>query len=433
MRKYDRYCFEKKQVPQYTDCAYRTVPFCGGEKATARRKRRKKRIALFICTALFTLFAAVLFPVLSYSLCGAGEEAKSGKDALNENIYGQIGALDLEELQKYADEIGVFDGESVSERIIAYIGGDSFSYGDFFTQMKALFFKDVQDLLPAFASIAAITLLGGVVAAIGNASGGVGNISFLVLFSAALLPVLVVMTQCFTAAKSALESMNRQIQIVFPILLTLMSVSGGTVSAAIYTPAVAFLSTGAIALILNVLLPLSVTIVAFSVAGNLSPELKLNKFSAFFRSMNKWLIGVCVSVFGLFFTAQGIGAATYDGIVRRAAKYAIGTGVPIIGGFLSGGFDLAVAGSALIKDSVGYLAMILLLAVVFKPLILLIASNLLFRFTAAVSQPLGESRISDFLSETADNINLVLAALLMAAFLYFVMLLLCVFASRAAL
>ena len=77
--------------------------------------------------------------------------------------------------------------------------------------------------------------------------------------------------------------------------------------------------------------------------------------------------------------------------------------------------------------------MILLLAVVFKPLILLIASNLLFRFTAAVSQPLGESRISDFLSETADNINLVLAALLMAAFLYFVMLLLCVFASRAAL
>ena len=149
--------------------------------------------------------------------------------------------------------------------------------------------------------------------------------------------------------------------------------------------------------------------------------------------MNKWLIGVCVSVFGLFFTAQGIGAATYDGIVRRAAKYAIGTGVPIIGGFLSGGFDLAVAGSALIKDSVGYLAMILLLAVVFKPLILLIASNLLFRFTAAVSQPLGESRISDFLSETADNINLVLAALLMAAFLYFVMLLLCVFASRAAL
>ena len=111
MRKSDRYCFVKKQVPQYTCGGYRTLPFCGGEKATARRKRRKKRITLFICTALFTLFAAVLFPVLSYSLCGAGEEAKSGKDALNANIYGQIGALDLEELQKYADEIGA-DGYS---------------------------------------------------------------------------------------------------------------------------------------------------------------------------------------------------------------------------------------------------------------------------------------------------------------------------------
>ena len=100
--------------------------------------------------------------------------------------------------------------------------------------------------------------------------------------------------------------------------------------------------------------------------------------------------------------------------------------MPIVGGFLSGGFDLAVAGSALIKNSVGYLGMILLLAVVFKPLVMLIAANVLFRFTAAVSAPMGESRISDFLSETADNVNYCLAGVLMAAFMYFVTLLVCV-------
>ena len=172
-------------------------------------------------------------------------------------------------------------------------------------------------------------------------------------------------------------------------------------------------------------------IAAFSVAGNLSPQLKINRFGAFFKSVYKWLIGIMISVFGIFFTAQGLGAAAYDNAARRAAKYAIGAGVPIVGGFLSGGFDLALAGSALIKNSVGYLGMLLLLAVLLKPLAMLIAVNVLLKFTAAVTQPLGDRRISDFLGETADNANYCLAGVLMTAFMYFVMLLLCVCCSEA--
>lgn len=402
---------------------------------------RRKKSALFQRgkTSIFFFLFVIVLSTAFFMFGGAGgktakseETATSGKDALNESIYGQIDALNLEELQKYVDSLGGFDGQSVGERLIAYIGGESFDYGDFFSQMKTLFFKDVADMLPAFASIAAVALLCGLFAAIRSNSGGTEHVTFLITFSAVLLPVLTVVTACFTAAKDAVNSIDTQIQIVFPVLLTLMSVSGQTVSVAIYTPAAAFLSSGAVALIKNVLLPMAITITAFSAAGNLSPSLKLNRFSAFFKGMYKWVMGVSVSVFGLFFTAQGFKGAAYDGIMRRAAKYAIGTGVPIVGGFLSGGFDLAVAGSSLIKNSVGYLGMILLLSVVFKPLVMLIAANVLLRFTAAVSAPMGESRISDFLSETADNVNFCLAGVLMAAFMYFVMLLLCVCFTEAA-
>ena len=171
-------------------------------------------------------------------------------------------------------------------------------------------------------------------------------------------------------------------------------------------------------------------IIVFSVAGNFSKELKLSQFSAFFKSINKWIIGVSVSVFGLFFTVQGLTSATYDGIVRRAAKYAIGTGVQIVGGFLSGGFDLAVAGSILIKNSLGNLSVVLMIAVLFEPLVLLIAANLFLRLTAAVTQPLGESRISDFLGETADNLNYCTAGLLFVAFLYFISIVLIICSSE---
>ena len=128
---------------------------------------------------------------------------------------------------------------------------------------------------------------------------------------------------------------------------------------------------------------------------------------------------------------QGITSATYDGVVRRAAKYAIGNGVPIVGGFLSGGFDLAIAGSVLIKNALGSMGITLLLFVLFEPMLLLIAVNVLMRLTAAITQPFGDSRISDFLGETADNLQYCMAGLLLTAFLYFLTIVLMICCTEA--
>ena len=128
---------------------------------------------------------------------------------------------------------------------------------------------------------------------------------------------------------------------------------------------------------------------------------------------------------------QGLTSATYDGVVRRAAKYAIGNGVPIVGGFLSGGFDLAIAGSVLIKNALGSMGIALLLFVLFEPMLLLIAVNVLMRLTAAITQPFGDSRISDFLGETADNLQYCMAGLLLTAFLYFLTIVLMICCTEA--
>ena len=118
-------------------------------------------------------------------------------------------------------------------------------------------------------------------------------------------------------------------------------------------------------------------------------------------------------------------------MVRRAAKYAIGNGIPIVGGFLSGGFDLAVAGSILIKNSLGSMSIFLMVSVLFEPLVLLVSVNVLLRFTSAVTQPFGDSRISDFLGDTAENLNYCTAGLLFTAFMYFLTIMLFVFSTEA--
>jgi len=384
------------------------------------RKYRKLFFALLII--LLFLFS------LPYDRAVADDSYRA---ELNENILEQIEKLDTSALEEYVNGLGILKGESIKDRIVDYIAGGG-EFNDFFELIGSLLFSNLKNLLSPFACITAMVLLSGLITALNGHTIGAStsNTVFLATYTAVLIPVLAVLTECFGMIRESVSSMEKQMQIVFPLVLTLMAASGGSVSAAIYKPAVAFLSTTIVSAVSTVVLPVTIALIVFSAIGKISPELNTDKFSAFLKSINKWIIGIGVSVFGMFFTVQGITAATYDGITKRAARYAISSGVPIVGGFLSGGFDLALAGSVLIKNSIGSLGLVLLMVALSEPLMILVATNLFLRFTAAVTQPIGDRRISDFLGATADNLNYGTASLLFVAFLYFVVIVLMICSSE---
>jgi stage III sporulation protein AE len=378
----------------------------------------KKKLTFRKLMAVLTIFILLLM-FGSASIIAVGE---GYGEELNQTVIDQINKLDLQALQDYVDSLDDFSKGSIAERLLEYINATPMNYDTFFAGIMEIFLGCTRKLVPIFATIAAITLLCGIVTSLRSnfLSYGSGETVFFACYLSVLIPILAVVIECFSASKACVLEMQKQMQIIFPIMLTLMATSGGSVSAAIYRPAVAFLSNAIVSLICDIIFPLTLTIIAFTIIGNLLKELNIERFTSFFKSINKWIIGVSVSVFGLFFTLQGLTAASYDGIARRAAKYAIGTGVPIVGGFLSGGFDLAIAGSILIKNSLGTMSVFLLLFVLLEPILLLIASNTLLRLTAAVTQPIGDGRISNFLTATADNLNYCVAGVLFVSFLYFI-------------
>jgi len=397
-------------------------------------KEKQIKTGIFFC--FFALMILPFFfwttqPIQRIVVCAEKAEEKA-EEELNGVIENQIANLDLQALQDYVNSLKNFTTQNVAERLLAYVQGEEFDYSGFGKQILNVLLKKANELFPAFACITAITLLSGLLSTLrsGTTGNAASDMIFLISYAASLIPLISVLTECFKIAQDSILSMQRQMQIVFPLMLTLMAASGGTLSAAVCRPAVAFFSTSIVSIISKIVFPLTITIIAFSMAGNLSKDLKISKFTAFFKSINKWIIGICISVFGLFFTLQGITSATYDGVVRRAAKYAIGNGIPIVGGFLSGGFDLAVAGSVLIKNSLGSMGIFMLVYVVFEPFVMLFAINLLLRLTSAITQPFGDSRISDFLGETADNLHYCSAGLLFTAFLYFLAIVLMICSSE---
>ena len=395
-----------------------------------RRRRYVFLIFISLCIFIFCFFSSGTSIMAKADSADADQKLE---EQLNQTVKEQIDHLDLSALQEYVDSLGNFSNESLADRLFAYIKTGGTEYESMWKQVKTVLFSKITEILPAFACITAITLLSGLISTMrsGSNTHAASEMIFLITYAAALIPLLAILTECLQLSVKGITSMQTQMQLIFPLILTLMSASGGTVTAAVCRPAVAFFANNIVTVIHSVVFPITICILILSMATNLTKELKIGKFTAFFKSINKWIIGICISVFGIFFTLQGITAANYDGIVRRAAKYAIGNGIPIVGGFLSGGFDLAVAGSVLIKNALGSMSIFLMLAVIFEPLILLVAVNLLLRLTAAITQPFGDGRISDFLEETAGNLHYCTAGLLFTAFLYFLSIMLMVCASEA--
>ena len=386
-------------------------------------------MALFALLCLLLLCLTLSSEPVAASALTAEEEAAI--EQLQEEVQKLLDALDTEKLEAYLATLPQYEGSDLKEMLASIVTGDfSLDYSSLWQSVLALVWEEGKVMLPAFAVILAVTLLCGILNSAKNGflkSTMTDIIHFAAYLSvgAVLLSVLISVLQ---AGFSAIGSMQRQMQIIYPILLTLMAASGGAVSAGIYRPAVAFLSSAVCEMFTAVVLPTSVVVIVLTFVGSLSDEVKTSKLGDFFKSVNKWLIGLTLGLFTLFLTVQGIASAQYDGLSLRAVKYLVSGSVPIVGGFLSGGVDLVLAGSALIKNALGSFSVLLLFASVLRPLLLFAAFQLFLRLCAAATEPVG-GKISSFLTSLANDCGFFIAGLLCVSFLHFLTILLLVCSS----
>lgn len=381
----------------------------------------------------FLLAGALLCVLFLFSGTASPPEQPEGEifEELNENIDELLEALDTEELEAYFDSLSRAEGGSLKEKIKELVTGDSgLEYTSLGQAILDFVLEEAYVLLPAFSVILAIALLCGIMnsAKSGFLSSTISGIIELIGYISVGAVVLACLISVLGEGFAAIAQMQRQMELVFPVLLTLMAASGGAVSVAVYRPAVAFMSGGICALFSSVILPVAVVVIVLGFLGNLSEEVRTEKIGDFFKSLSKWLIGLSLGLFSLFLTVQGISSAQYDGLSLRTAKYVISGSVPIVGGFLSGSAELIAAGSALIKNALGMVAIFLLAGALLKPLLLLILFQLFLRIAAAATEPVG-GKIPAFLSRVAGDVGYFIAALLGIGFLYFLTLLLLICSS----
>ncbi len=348
-----------------------------------------------------------------------------GRAELNENISDLLEDLDLSELQKYLDENGdsfLNQFGSTAKEVIEYLisGNLGSDYTGYLNELFSVIFKGVINLIPAFATVAGIALLSAVISsAEGNILGkSTAKIIHLACYSLIVLLLSSMLAGIITDCSECIGSIKRQIEIITPILATLTVLTGGTGSAAIYQPSAIFLSGGAVEIVSGFIFPSTITVVVFGFLSKFNPQMSFSGVTSLLKGTMKWVIGITVTVFSIFITVQSSAASLFDGIIFKATKYAVSNSVPIVGNFLSSGFDMLTAAGLLIKSSVGVCGIIILLLEIIQPVIMLTCFSIIIKIVGAIVQPIGENTLYGLLSDFSKDIEYFIAGLLTVAFMY---------------
>lgn len=393
----------------------------------------------FFKTAFIFGLALAVFCFISPSPAYAAQSEEEIFEQLDESVKDQLEDLDMSALDDLLAQLGedgqaIFGGNSFAEKVQSVLDGEFIQDGGgFIESFFKLLFSEILDMLPLLASIAVIAILCGLVSHMkaGFMSESTGQIVFFVCFAVVVVLALVCAVNLVNVAGDAINGIKKQMNAAFPVLLTLMAGIGGAVSVKAYQPAVALLSGGVVEIVSAVVLPLFIFTLVFSVVGNLSKSVRLGKLTDFFKSASTTVLAVTFTVFTAFLAVQGLTAGSFDGVSIRAAKFATKSYIPILGGYLADGLDLILAGSVLIKNSVGVAGLLLLLSTVLMPLLQILGVCFGFKIVAAVIEPVSDSRLTSFLTGIAKSMNMLIAALLAVAFMYFISVMLLIFTSNA--
>lgn len=108
---------------------------------------------------------------------------------------------------------------------------------------------------------------------------------------------------------------------------------------------------------------------------------------------------------------QGLSSSMADGVISRTAKYTVGAFLPVVGGLLSDSIDAVIGASLLIKGAVGTYGLIAIVLIVAMPLIKLLSLIIIYRFAAAVVEPIADKRIVNCISDVATSVTYIFAVL----------------------
>jgi stage III sporulation protein AE len=370
----------------------------------------------------------LLFILFTSTSVQANDEEKDASTPTSpqELVDAQLKNMDLTELKQYWEDIqskyGGFLPESQKGSLYDFVKGDKkFTFKDWTQGILKFLFHEFVVNGKLLGSLILLTIFSMFLQSMQNAfeSSTISKVAYSIVYMVLVIIALNSFHIVIEYTNEAIGSMISFVLALIPLLLALIASSGGIISAAFFHPVILFLMNISGMFMQYVILPLLFLATLLSIVSTMSDQYKVTQLAQLLRNWSIGLMGLFLTVFLGVISVQGASTAITDGVAIRTAKFVTGNFIPVIGRIFTDAADTVVSASGLLKNSVGIAGVAILLIIVAFPAIKILMIAFIYKFAAAVLQPLGGGPVIKCLDIISKSVIYVFAALGIVSLMFF--------------
>ena len=403
----------------------------------SRRWRGKKYAPVMIgmLVLLMNLADLKISNLISGSIiCQAAESQSENTETENNSGETEKEKITQTEASTVSDILEELDLSRVQRMLDQMLGEESFSMKDMLDGLikgeKVLSEDTVQEMLHSFLfsglekekslliKILLLILLSAVLANFADVfeSGQIGDICFYIVY---LLLFILLMDSFSSVTRSVQQTITWMagfMRGLAPAYFLTISIAAGSSTAAVVYEGVLILTWLIQEVILNLLFPGACLYVLISLINNLSKEEMLGKMAELLDTAVSWGLKTLLGMVVGLQVVRGLIAPIMDTLKRSALGKAAGA-LPGVGNAVNMVTELVLTSAVLVRNCLGVVILFAFVAAGAGPVIHYGILSLLYRFLAAIAQPVSEKRIVDSLATMGEGCALLLRILFTAEIL----------------
>jgi stage III sporulation protein AE len=349
----------------------------------------------------------LIITLLLIFLLPASAQAAQSEDNSYKELYESSGAASLEEnISKETGELMEMSGISSPE----YEGMTSPDLSKIFTAVGSSLKEQSKNPLQACLLIFLLTIICALVGGVSNTLEDSSSVS-----TARVASVLAVSIAMINPVLQFIGSIGRAIEYgsafekaFIPVFAGIMVFGGQAGTAGGYATLSMLFTEISAEILSSFLLPVFRVIFAVSVVSSVSNAVDISSLTESADKAMKWILGFLSVIFGAVMSISGMVAASADTVASKAAKFAVSSSVPVIGGSLGDAFSSLQSCVGLLKNSVGAFGIVAVgftyLPVILQGIMWCVGLNL----CAGASDMLAVPEISKLLKSAAGVVSMLL-------------------------
>ena len=366
---------------------------------------------------LFPVFLAILIFLFGSKVIYAAENTEKEADRVQEALFEEFdfSKLDQEMKTLFPDEKLSFreilmqliseNGGSTAGTVVQFIKETVFY--QFGTNKKILVYM----ILIAVAA----ALFNNFTSVFQNRQ--VSEVSFYILYMLLMTLSLVTFQHTLQDTEQLLSYLTEFMKLLCPSYFLAVAFAAGSSSALVFYNIVLWIIYLVELVILELLMPIVHVFVMIQVLSNLTGEDLLSEFADLIRKGITWCLKTLLAGVVGINVLQGLLAPAIDTVKRSAVNRTV-EAIPWIGDVTGGVAEVALGSAVLIKNGIGAAGMVIAVMVCAVPVIRLVLLAFIYKFVAAMVQPVSDKRITACIGGVSEGYGLLLQILLYTALFF---------------